>query len=104
MSVSLKQIFEVSHRTMTLIFNYADNENTYHILVIGGLLSAHLLAKRMKVLVDDSWPCSGPLLDLSVAVADKILPGKVRYFATLYLIKTDFIFDCLFILNYSFRY
>ena len=45
-------------------------------LVIGGLLSAHLLAKRMNVPVNATWPCTGPLLDLAVALADKILPGR----------------------------
>ena len=45
-------------------------------LVIGGLLSAHLLAKRMNVSVDSTWPCTGPLLDLAVALANKLLPGK----------------------------
>lgn len=48
------------------------------ILVIGGLLSAHLLAKRMNVTVDTTWPCTGPLLDLAVALANKLLPGKIN--------------------------
>jgi hypothetical protein len=51
-------------------------ENILFILVIGGLLSAHLLAKRMNVPVNSSWPCTGPLLDLAVALANKLLPGK----------------------------
>lgn len=46
-----------------------------NIRVIGGLLSAHLLAKRMNVPVDPSWPCTGPLLDLAVALAKKLLPA-----------------------------
>lgn len=46
-----------------------------NIRVIGGLLSAHLLAKRMNVSIDPTWPCSGPLLDLTVALANKILPA-----------------------------
>ena len=49
---------------------------TICLLVIGGLLSAHLLAKRMNVPVNATWPCTGPLLDLAVALADKILPGR----------------------------
>ncbi|CAF4654030.1 unnamed protein product, partial [Rotaria magnacalcarata] len=44
-------------------------------LVIGGLLSAHLLAKRMNVSVNSTWPCTGPLLDLAVALANKLLPA-----------------------------
>jgi len=47
----------------------------FECLVIGGLLSAHLLAKRMNVSVDSSWPCTGPLLDLAVALAKKLLPA-----------------------------
>jgi hypothetical protein len=46
-------------------------------LVIGGLLSAHLLAKRMNIPVNSTWPCTGPLLDLAVALAKKILPGTL---------------------------
>ncbi|CAF3835865.1 unnamed protein product [Rotaria magnacalcarata] len=46
-----------------------------NIRVIGGLLSAHLLAKRMNVSVNSTWPCTGPLLDLAVALANKLLPA-----------------------------
>ncbi|CAF0866549.1 unnamed protein product [Rotaria sordida] len=46
-----------------------------NIRVIGGLLSAHLLAKRMNVSVNSTWPCTGPLLDLAVSLADKLLPA-----------------------------
>ena len=44
--------------------------------VIGGLLSAHLLAVKAGVMVDDVWPCKGPLLKLAVDVAERLLPGK----------------------------
>jgi mannosidase alpha-like ER degradation enhancer 2 len=46
-----------------------------NIRVIGGLLSAHLLAKRMNVPVNATWPCTGPLLDIAVALAKKLLPA-----------------------------
>ncbi|UJR24934.1 hypothetical protein I4U23_006298 [Adineta vaga] len=46
-----------------------------NIRVIGGLLSAHLLAKRMDVPVNSSWPCTGPLLDIAVALANRVLPA-----------------------------
>ncbi|CAF3863708.1 unnamed protein product [Adineta steineri] len=46
-----------------------------NIRVIGGLLSAHLLAKRMNVSVSATWPCTGPLLELAVALANKLLPA-----------------------------
>ncbi len=47
-------------------------------LVIGGLISAHLLAKRMNIPVNSTWPCTGPLLDLAVTLAKKLLPGKTK--------------------------
>ncbi|CAF2322007.1 unnamed protein product [Rotaria sp. Silwood2] len=47
-----------------------------NIRVIGGLLSAHLLAKRMNVPINSTWPCTGPLLDLAIVIANKLLPGK----------------------------
>lgn len=43
--------------------------------VIGGLLSAHLLAPRAGVTVEEGWPCQGPLLRLAVDVAERLLPG-----------------------------
>ncbi|CAF0738850.1 unnamed protein product [Didymodactylos carnosus] len=46
-----------------------------NIRVIGGLLSAHLLAKRMNVKVNSTWPCTGPLLDLAASLARKLLPA-----------------------------
>jgi hypothetical protein len=63
-------------------------------LVIGGLLSAHLLAKRMNIPVNSTWPCTGPLLDLAIALAKKLLPGKRK---TKLLILHEFFFR-------SFRY
>ena len=52
-----------------------------HIIsVIGGLLSAHLLAARAGVKVEQSWPCDGPLLRLAVDVAERLLPGLVLFY------------------------
>ncbi len=58
------------------------------ILVIGGLLSAHLLSYRLylepgshlldvshSTNLDPNWPCDGKLLRLAVKVAQKILPA-----------------------------
>lgn len=45
-------------------------------LVIGGLLSAHLLSQRAGMDLEPGWPCSGPLLQLAVEFADRILPGS----------------------------
>ena len=47
----------------------------YFFSVIGGLLSAHLLAPRAGVTVEEGWPCQGPLLRLAVDVAERLLPG-----------------------------
>ena len=47
----------------------------YFSSVIGGLLSAHLLAPRAGVTVEEGWPCQGPLLRLAVDAAERLLPG-----------------------------
>ena len=44
-------------------------------LVIGGLLSAHLLQYRATYNLDLGWPCEGRLLDLARKAAEKLLPG-----------------------------
>lgn len=49
--------------------------NIYILLVVGGLLSAHLLAPRAGVTVEEGWPCQGPLLRLAVDAAERLLPG-----------------------------
>lgn len=43
--------------------------------VVGGLLSAHLLSKAADFEVRDHWPCEGPLLDLAVDVAHRLIPA-----------------------------
>lgn len=47
-------------------------------VVVGGLLSAHLLSKRAGVEVEAGWPCSGPLLRMAEEAARKLLPGKTH--------------------------
>ena len=54
-------------------------------LVIGGLLSAHLPAKRMNIPVNSSWSCQGPLLDLAVGFAKKVLPRSINYLSSFFL-------------------
>lgn len=46
-----------------------------NIRVVGGLLSAHLLAKRAGMYTEPGWPCHGRLLDLAERFASKILPA-----------------------------
>lgn len=46
-----------------------------NIRVVGGLLSAHLLAQRAKLKLEDGWPCSGPLLRAAERFARKLLPA-----------------------------
>lgn len=62
---------------VTLNFNVDINVSVFetNIRVIGGLLSAHLLAARAGVKVEQSWPCDGPLLRLAVDVAERLLPA-----------------------------
>lgn len=45
-------------------------------VVVGGLLSAHLLSKKAGVKVEAGWPCSGPLLRMAEDAARKLLPGE----------------------------
>jgi len=45
------------------------------IRIVGGLISAHLLAKRAGVEVESGWPCNGPLLRLAEDVATRLLPA-----------------------------
>lgn len=43
--------------------------------VVGGLLSAHLLAGRAGMELEPGWPCAGPLLRMAEDAARKLLPG-----------------------------
>ncbi|KHJ91182.1 glycosyl hydrolase family 47 [Oesophagostomum dentatum] len=47
-----------------------------NIRIVGGLLSAHMLSGRVEGMVlEDGWPCSGPLLRLAEAMAARLLPA-----------------------------
>ncbi|KAG7165464.1 ER degradation-enhancing alpha-mannosidase-like protein 2-like, partial [Homarus americanus] len=46
-----------------------------NIRILGGLLSGHLMSKKMGIVVEDGWPCAGPLLRMSKDVADRLLPA-----------------------------
>ena len=46
-----------------------------NIRIVGGLLSAHLMARKAGVPLEDGWPCSGPLLRLAEDVASRLLPA-----------------------------
>ncbi|CAB04078.1 alpha-1,2-Mannosidase [Caenorhabditis elegans] len=48
-----------------------------NIRVVGGLISAHMLAGRHKDLVVDweGYPCDSPLLKLAVKMADRLMPA-----------------------------
>lgn len=50
---------------------------TFLLLVVGGLLSAHLLSYRSNMILEEGWPCNGPLLRLAVSAAERLLPGKI---------------------------
>lgn len=66
----LKQIFEVSEILFMKDINW-----DIAISVVGGLLSAHLLSKKAEFELNSHWPCEGPLLDLAVDVARRLLPA-----------------------------
>ena len=47
-----------------------------NIRIVGGLLSAHLLARRAGVApLPPGWPCAGPLLRLAEDAAKRLLPA-----------------------------
>ena len=46
-----------------------------NIRIVGGLLSAHLMARKAGVPLEDGWPCSGPLLRLAEDVGTRLLPA-----------------------------
>lgn len=46
-----------------------------NIRIVGGLLSAHLLARKAGVALEQGWPCTGPLLRLAEDVAQRLLPA-----------------------------
>ena len=46
-----------------------------NIRVVGGLLSGHLLSLEAGVELPEGYPCHGPLLDLAVDVARRLLPA-----------------------------
>ena len=45
-------------------------------LVVGGLLSAHLLSVRAGVPLAPGWPCHGPLLAMAESLARRLLAGS----------------------------
>uniref|UniRef100_A0A672ZYF3 alpha-1,2-Mannosidase n=1 Tax=Sphaeramia orbicularis TaxID=375764 RepID=A0A672ZYF3_9TELE len=61
----------------TLDFDIDVNASVFetNIRVIGGLLSAHLLAGRAGMDLEPGWPCSGPLLRMAEDAARKLLPA-----------------------------
>ncbi|XP_067638961.1 ER degradation-enhancing alpha-mannosidase-like protein 2 [Eurosta solidaginis] len=46
-----------------------------NIRIVGGLLSAHMLSRRAGVVLEEGWPCEGPLLRLAEDVAHRLLPA-----------------------------
>lgn len=46
-------------------------------------MSAHLLAPRGGVTVEEGWPCQGPLLRLAVDAAERLLPGLLTLLSNL---------------------
>ncbi|XP_067614449.1 ER degradation-enhancing alpha-mannosidase-like protein 2 [Eurosta solidaginis] len=46
-----------------------------NIRIVGDLLSAHMLSRRAGVVLEEGWPCEGPLLRLAEDVAHRLLPA-----------------------------
>lgn len=76
----LKLIYEVSSFVFAhfvCIPNFLTSSSKYvPFLVVGGLLSAHLLSHRAGLVLEPGWPCSGPLLRLAEDMARRLLPGS----------------------------
>ena len=47
--------------------------------IVGGLLGAHLLARRAGADVEPGWPCEGPLLRLAEDVATRQVTSRYFY-------------------------
>jgi len=62
-----------------LSFDIDTNTSVFeaNIRVVGGLLSAHLLAARGGIPVPPEWPCEGPLLSMAESLARRLLPGTI---------------------------
>ncbi|XP_068228377.1 ER degradation-enhancing alpha-mannosidase-like protein 2 [Palaemon carinicauda] len=46
-----------------------------NIRIVGGLLSAHLMSRKMGLELEEGWPCTGPLLNMAKDVANRLLPA-----------------------------
>ncbi len=44
-------------------------------VVVGGLLSAHLLSPHGRIPLAPGWPCEGPLLNMAESLARRLLPA-----------------------------
>ena len=81
--------------TLAIMGNYSEFRRVYNLLsqrkdfdsninvsvfetnirIVGGLLSAHLLARKAGVALEAGWPCTGPLLRLAEDAARRLLPA-----------------------------
>jgi len=81
--------------TLAIMGNYTEFQRVYELLsertdfdaninvsvfetnirIVGGLLSAHLLARKAGVKLEAGWPCTGPLLRLAEDAAKRLLPA-----------------------------
>lgn len=46
-----------------------------NIRIVGGLISSHLLYRKAGMPLPEGWPCKGPMLDLAVDLANRLLPA-----------------------------
>lgn len=68
---------EVEEIVRTMNFDIDKNVSVFetNIRIVGGLLSSHLLYQKAGMPLPSGWPCKGPLLDLAVDVANRLLPA-----------------------------
>jgi len=73
----LRKFRQVESIVRGMSFDIDKNVSVFetNIRIVGGLLSSHFLYKKAGMPLPHGWPCKGPLLDLAVDVANRILPA-----------------------------
>jgi len=74
---NLRGFRKVEEIVKKMNFDFDKNVSVFetNIRIVGGLISAHLLYKKAKMPLPDGWPCKGPMLELALDVADRLLPA-----------------------------
>ncbi|XP_076053382.1 ER degradation-enhancing alpha-mannosidase-like protein 2 isoform X2 [Oratosquilla oratoria] len=74
-SSEFKRVYDIIMEKATFDSNINVSVFETNIRIVGGLLSAHFMSRRMGVTLEPGWPCSGPLLRLAEDVVQRLLPA-----------------------------